>query len=345
MRGPAWGALAVALMLAGCGHDVPAAESQRFDGALALEWVKVVALHADGSVQLRIPGTDGQLESATELWGAMAVPGWTRSWANGTGHDYLAMPKGEVEYYTTGSRCSDDDRARVEGLTFHNIVAIHRSAQPTTRLVLLGAHWDSQRHATDDPDASRRLDPDPGANDGASGVGLLLQLMRTLQDEDLGFDVGVILLDGEDGFGDCHPIAGSLLYAATLAPSQVDRFILLDMVGDPGARFPRESASTKADPALVDLLWSHGKAGAHPEFWTETKKSVLDDHLSFRLHGVPAIDIIDYARNTPTGGFPPQWNTVSDTVDKLDASALGAVGQALLDTLRDPAFASSWPKP
>jgi hypothetical protein len=112
----------------------------------------------------------------------------------------------------------------------------------------------------------------------------------------------------------------------------VAAFILLDMVGDPGAKFPREGYSRNAAPALQDLLWRHGQARA-PQHFTDDVRSILDDHLSFIHHGIPAVDIIDAGR---PGTFPPQWNTAGDTVEKLDAAMLGLVGDVLLDALTDP---------
>jgi glutaminyl-peptide cyclotransferase len=205
--------------------------------------------------------------------------------------------------------------------------------------VVLAAHWDSQPESNFDPDPARRGLPDPGANDGASGVGVLLELMRHMEAHHvhLPFDVAVLLLDGEDGFFACYPLAGSLAFAQG-PPEPVRAFVLLDMVGDPGARFPRELYSRHSAQPLQDLLWTHGQRLA-PRNFVDDQRSVLDDHSAFIQAGVPSVDVIDLARaDSPNGGFPPQWDTTHDTVDKLSADLLGRVGQLLLDALQDPRF-------
>jgi Zn-dependent M28 family amino/carboxypeptidase len=188
-------------------------------------------------------------------------------------------------------------------------------------------------HSDNDPDPARRSRPDPGANDGASGVGVLLQLMRHLDAlPDLAVSVGLLFVDGEDGFFDCYPDAGSLYFAQNLDDA-VAAFVLLDMVGDPGALYPRESNSHRSAPALQDLLWQHGQALDAAHFINRTT-TIEDDHLAFIQQGIPSVDLIDAGR--PGSVFPPQWDTTNDTVDKLDAAMLGLVGDVLLQTLADP---------
>jgi len=315
-----------------------------FDGAAALAFVKGLALQADGSPRYRIPGTAGQLEGAAYLWHQSDLPGWSRSWQNFTGSDYLALDRSVVGTYSPGpgvnrAYCSQSDEDKVPSLRFSNLVAIRQGAQANAPLVLLGAHWDSQMHSDNDSPQNRSL-PDPGANDGASGVGVLLQLMRTIDAlPPLPVAVGVFFIDGEDGFYDCYPDAGSLWYAQkALVP---DAFVLLDMVGDPGAIYPRESYSQQSSPGLQDLVWRHGQAtpsgAAH--FRNETT-SIEDDHLAFIAADVPSLDIIDAGRPTI---FPPQWDTTRDTVDRLDAAMLALVGSTLVDSLRDPALPATLP--
>jgi Zn-dependent M28 family amino/carboxypeptidase len=185
-----------------------------------------------------------------------------------------------------------------------------------------------------DPDADKRHLPDPGANDGASGVGLLVQLMRQVPN-DLPVSVGILLVDGEDGFYSCYPDAGSL-YFAQHPLSPVGCFVLLDMVGDPGAIYPRETNSAASAPGLLDLVWGHGQSTPYGrEHFVNRSADISDDHLAFIQAGVPSIDIVDAGRPST---FPPQWDTTFDTVDKLDARMLGLVGDTLLATLRDPAL-------
>jgi len=324
-----------------------------FDGAAALAFAKGLATHADGTPRYRIPGTAGQADGAAVLWRALDVPGWTRSFQNFTGQDYLALNRSAVAGYTEpdprndppggGSPrgCTPAEHDGVPGLRFANLLAVH-AGPAGSPLLLLGAHWDSQMHSDFDPDPAKRDSPDPGANDGASGVGVLLQLMRALPAH-LPFGVGVLLIDGEDGFYDCYPDAGSLMYAQhPLGNASAAAFVLLDMVGDAGARFPRETHSVHSAPNLVSLLWRHGSQAA-PGHFLDDPATIADDHLAFIQEGVPAVDVVDAGHpDTRSGAFPAQWDTTGDTVDKLDAATLGAVGDVLVATLKDPEFAASF---
>ncbi|MEK6985702.1 MAG: M28 family peptidase [Candidatus Thermoplasmatota archaeon] len=327
--------LVVSSGLAGCFGAAPTTATP-FDGEAALDWVEQFALNADGTPRYRIPGTAGQTEGAKVLWDATGIPGWSRSWHNLTGADYLNLDRSAVAAYGPGSPyCRAEDEARLPNLPFANLLAIRRSADSAAPLVLLGAHWDSQLRSDNDPDPAKRNRPDPGANDGASGVGVLLQLMRHLDGVALPFDLGILFLDGEDGFYSCHPLAGSLHFAQN-RPEPVAAFVLLDMVGDPGARFPKESRSVASAPELVRILWSHGQAApGGAQHFLNRSQTIVDDHVAFANEGIPSVDIIDAGRDTV---FPPQWNTAGDTVDKLDAAMLGRVGEVLVRTLGDPAF-------
>jgi hypothetical protein len=338
--------LVAGTLLAGCSKphaEPPPPPPVSFDGQAALAAVKAFALEGNGTPRYRIPGTAGQAEGLAHLWDAMDVPGWERHRQDLNGTLYLQLDRSTVAGYGPGtSSCPKDWEAKVPSLPFTNVWAVRRGAGPHHGLVLLAAHWDSQPESNFDPDPAKRHLPDPGANDGASGVGVLLELMRYLDEQDvtLPFDVAVLLLDGEDGFFACYPLAGSLYFAQD-PPEPLAAFILLDMVGDPGARFPREGYSAQSAPGLVDVLWSHGRRVA-PENFVNESRSVEDDHLAFEQQGIPSVDIIDLARhNSPSGGFPPQWDTTNDTVDKLSADLLGKVGQTLVDSLRDPAFEAS----
>ncbi|MFO1533603.1 MAG: M28 family peptidase [Thermoplasmatota archaeon] len=342
-------ALLVVMALAGCqgggeGSSPTTASSAppaSFDGMAALGFVRGLALDADLTPRFRMPGTPGQAEGAAYLWSQMEVPGWTRQWQNFTGADYLALNRTVVSAYGPGSSyCAHADEAALPQWPFHNLLAV-RKGTSSTHLVLLGAHWDSQMDSNVDPDPAKRGDPDPGANDGASGVGLLMQLMRHLRDAQLPFDVGVVLLDGEDGFYNCYPLAGSLYFVAHPAVA-AHRFLLLDMVGDPNARYVRESQSVASDPRLMDILWSHGRALGGAKSFTGKATTIVDDHVAFIEAGIPAVDLVDAGWDSGYG-FPPQWDTTSDTIEKVSPDMLGLVGGAIAGALQDPAFAADWP--
>lgn len=306
-----------------------------FDGDAALAFVRGLATQADGSPRYRMPGTPGQAEGASYLWNAMDVPGWSRNWQNFTGADYLALDRSQVARYNETSRwCPKQDLQALPSWPFHNLYAVRESRNSSAPLLLIGAHWDSQMHSDNDPNFTRRSWPDPGANDGASGVGVLLQLMRSVDAlGPLPVSVGLLFVDGEDGFYDCYPDAGSLYFAQRL-PRPVAAFVLLDMVGDPGALYPRESYSRQSAPALQDLLWRHGQATAYGRaHFTNGTATIDDDHLAFIHAGIRSVDLIDAGRPTI---FPPQWDTAFDTVDRLDPAMLALVGGTLVAALRDP---------
>lgn len=329
-------------LLAGCGSAPDGSDGPAtIDGEAALALVRGLVTDADGDPRFRVPGTAGHADARAWLWDTMQVEGWTAQRQPFTGADYTPLDKGQAQTYTDSpAYCSSDEEARLANLTFENFWAVHDEPGQDRR-VLLGAHWESKRFASSDPDLSKREEPVLGANDGASGVGLLLQLMRHVSENDVHapFDISVAFFDGEDGFEDCHPLAGSIYFVSRLQTGDVDRMILLDMVGDPEARFIREGNSVQCDPSLVDLFHTlapdHGLAENFPGTRTS---SIQDDHLPFLAADIPAVDIIDFGR-----GFPPYWHTTGDTLDKLSADMLGRVGDLVLDVLGDEGFTSTWP--
>lgn len=339
--------VAVGLLLAGCVKTTPdEPDPVPLDGDAALAFVAGLISNEDGSPRYRVPGTDGHDQAANWLWGQMQVTGWKASWQNFTGADYIPMDKGSVAfYYENAGYCSDDEQARLATLSFHNLVATLPADPPSDLTVYLGAHWESKRFASQDPDTALRDQPVLGANDGASGVGVLLQLMHHVQGHEvaLPFNLVVAFFDGEDGFEDCHPLAGSLHFVQQLPPGPESskptrRMLLLDMVGDADARFVREGNSMNCDPRLVDLLHDHAPAVGLAANFPNVTRSVADDHIPFIEAGIPAADLIDFGR-----GFPPYWHTTHDTLDKLDAGMLGRVGDLVLAVLTDPAFTQDWP--
>lgn len=333
---------ALILLLPGCTQtgtppEPPEEAGPDFDGDAARAFVEGLVTEADGGPRYRIPGTQGQASGAAWLWSRMDVGGWSRHFHNVTGEEYQAQEAPYVGSYTRDGACPTEDAEAVEDLVFHNLWARHDVAG-TDRTLLLAAHWDSK----EDADGGGAV---LGANDGASGVGLLLQWMRHVEAGDLAppVDLVVAFFDGEDGFEDCHPLAGSIAFAADQPVGAIGRMVLLDMVGDPEARFVREGRSVQSDPALVDLLWTHGRdLGGEAQF-TDTQKTVLDDHVPFVEAGVPAVDLIDFGREGGRSGFPPYWHTTGDTLENIDAGMLALVGNTLWATLADPAFVETWP--
>lgn len=300
-----------------------------FDGRAALAWVDAI-VNLDGGLRPRTPGHLCHAVTVEWLHRALEHPGWTVQRQTFSGADYNALPKGSATSFMAS--CSPADRAEVPGFEFTNLYAFRPGT--ADRTLLIGAHWDAKEDAKGGGVV-------PGANDGASGMGVLLELQRALGDAVLPFNLVVAFFDGEDGFQDCHPLAGSLYFAQNL-PRPIDRMILLDMVGDSAARFPREIASARSDPRLVELIWSKAPTHGLEDNFTSRRSEIVDDHRPFIDVGIPSVDIIDNAR-TSASRFPPYWHTRDDTVDKLSADMLGAMGELLLDVLQDPAFVAEWP--
>jgi len=202
------------------------------------------------------------------------------------------------------------------------------------RLLLL-AHWDTRPWADNDPDPAKHSQPVMGANDGASGVAVLLQLARELKAAGTTLGVDIVLVDAED-MGD-HDNEDSWALGAQMWAKEphVKGYqplfgILLDMVGAPDATFTREYYSMQYASGFVDEVWRHA-AGSH--FSSAQGGAVTDDHVFVNRAGIPCIDIIDL-RNSDTGFFPG-WHTTSDTMDGIAASTLGEVGQTLLNVIKD----------
>ena len=196
--------------------------------------------------------------------------------------------------------------------------------------ILLLAHWDSRPWADHDPDPSRQSSPIDGANDGASGVGVLLELARSLQASGAGIDI--LLCDAEDlgeESNDESWALGARHFAANLPEKgyMPAAAILLDMVGAPDATFMREYFSQLADPALADEIWSTAKSlGYGDMFVNRMGSAVNDDHVELIKAGIPTIDIIDYREGS---GFFSGWHTSADNMDAISKETLGAVGKVL----------------
>ena len=201
-----------------------------------------------------------------------------------------------------------------------------------SRRILLLAHWDSRPWADHDPDPEKRSQPVDGANDGASGTGVLLELARVLADDNGGAGVDILLCDAEDWGEESNDESwalGARYFAGNLpekgyAPSAA---ILLDMVGAPDATFMREYFSQLADPALADEIWSTAKSlGLESMFVNRMGSAVNDDHVELIKAGIPAIDIIDYREGS---GFYEGWHTTADNMDAISKETLGAVGRVI----------------
>jgi len=189
--------------------------------------------------------------------------------------------------------------------------------------VLLCAHWDTRPVADRDPDPRNRGKPVPGANDGASGVAVLLEIARVLKAHPPRQRVTMVLFDGEDyGPTMTDMLLGSRHFADHYQGPLPDWAVLLDMVGDKDLRLPVEANSARHAPQTVERLWAAAARVGANAFVRDRGPAVVDDHIPLAERGIPCIDVIDFDY--------PYWHTVADTPDKCSPESLGQVGSALL---------------
>jgi len=229
-----------------------------------------------------------------------------------------------------------------KALELTNIIA---SFKPELkRRVILAAHWDTRRVA--DKDTERINEPIDGANDGGSGVGVLLEIARVISsaEEELGVGIDFILFDGEDdgvphhqqGRGDDSQwwCLGSQHWAKTPHIPGYSAYygILLDMVGATGARFYKEGISVQYASGIVNKVWRHGHHLGHSDFFQMREShAITDDHIPVNeVANIPMINIIDYS---PDFGFGHYHHTHMDNMDIIDRRTLGVVGETVLFTI------------
>lgn len=225
-----------------------------------------------------------------------------------------------------------------------NIIAAYRPE--LTDRILLCAHWDSRPWADNDPDSANHRKPVLAANDGASGVAVMLEVARLVRSARPAVGIDFICFDAEDyGFpywaegedpGDTWAL-GSQYWAAHLhKPGYTARFgILLDMVGGQGAQFYREGMSVQYASAVVDRVWRAAQAvGFGSTFPQQTGGYITDDHISVNtVAHIPCIDIIPYYPDCEQSSFGPTWHTLADDMAHIDKTTLQAVGQTVIQVL------------
>jgi Zn-dependent M28 family amino/carboxypeptidase len=206
------------------------------------------------------------------------------------------------------------------GVAGQNVIA----ARGKGPLVILGAHYDTRSVADRDPtDASR---PVPGANDGASGVAVLLELARTLDVDKAGVEVWLAFFDAEDqGNINGWPFSVGASYMAEHLTRQPEAVVVVDMVGDSEQNLFWEGNS---DEPLMRKLWSiAAELGYADSFVPQYRHSLMDDHIPFRQRGWVAVDMIDFDY--------PYWHTAEDTPDKVSPQSLEQVGRVLQTWLEE----------
>lgn len=266
-----------------------------FDGARALQEVERQVAFGP-----RVPGAEGHAAAAgyfeqtlAALADTVLTQRWTHQAANG------------------------------QSLPLVNVIASFGPEK--ARRVLLCAHWDTRPVADHDPDPARRDQPIPGANDGGSGVAVLLELARVFAREAPSLGVDLVLFDGEDygDFGlDRDVLIGSRHFAAGWQDYRPELGILLDMVGDQNGRFPIEGNSWAVLPDQCRLVWgTAAQLGYGRQFPNQIGPAVIDDHIPLLEKGIRCIDLIQMGL--------PYWHTHGDTPDQLSAATLEAVGRTV----------------
>ena len=227
-----------------------------------------------------------------------------------------------------------------------NIIA-HYNPKATTR-ILLCAHWDSRPWADNDPDSANWRKPVMAANDGASGVGVMLEIARLLQaDKKLNAQIGVdfVCFDAEDwgtpqwadvqDQGDSWALGAQYWSENKSADYQPRYGILLDMVGGQGAQFYREGMSMQYASSIVKKVWRAARQAGYGSFFPNSDGGMItDDHIPVNQKAkIPTIDIIPYYPDCQQSSFGPTWHTVSDDMAHLDKNTLKAVGQTIIQVL------------
>ena len=229
-----------------------------------------------------------------------------------------------------------------------NITASYRPE--LTDRILLCAHWDSRPWADNDPDEANWHEPVLAANDGASGVAVMLEVARTLsllKGDTLGIGVDFVCFDAEDwGIPQWSTVSdmgntwalGSQHWAANCPKEQARSYrfgILLDMVGGQGAQFYQEQMSLRYARGIVDKVWRAAQVvGFGSMFPMKEGGGITDDHIPVnQVAKIPCIDIIPYYPACEQSSFGPTWHTVNDDMDHIDRNTLQAVGQTLIQVL------------
>ncbi|MEW6566996.1 MAG: M28 family peptidase [Chloroflexota bacterium] len=285
-----WTGLALALSIAACSVPSSPQPSELFSGEIALQ---LVAVQMDFGP--RVPGSPAHQATGDWILDQLQQAGWE----------------------------TDAQTFEVEGLHLRNLIG--RAGPASGEPYLLGAHYDTRPFADRDPAFPDR--PVPGANDGASGVAVLLELARVLDTQRLPQPVWLVFFDGEDGGGLAGRdwLLGSRYFAhhLTAHPAAV---VVVDMVGDAdlGLYFEQNS-----DLALASAIWATANQLGYQAFIPFPKYAIYDDHVPFLELGIPAVDIIDFDY--------PHWHTTQDTLDKVSAGSFEQVGRTLqtwLGTIR-----------
>ena len=213
-----------------------------------------------------------------------------------------------------------------------------------SKRVLLFAHWDSRPYADHDKDPANHKKPIDGADDGASGVGVLLEMARQFSIKSPAIGIDIIFFDAED-YGTPEFVKeykentwclGAQFWAKNphVKGYKPDFGILLDMVGAKNASFFKEATSMRYAPQIVEEVWSTARDLGYGKFFINAEGGAITDDHQYVILGrnIPCIDII-YTDPESDNGFGPHWHTQNDTMDNIDRETLKAVGQTVLQVV------------
>lgn len=274
---------------------------------------------------------------------------------NSTAHDKCGIwIAGKFKQYGCRVKEQKTDVKGYDGTILHsnNIIASY-NPEATTR-ILICAHWDSRPWADNDPDSTKWHEPIMAANDGASGIAVMIELARQLQlhsqkgkyasmIKNLGVDF--VCFDAEDwgtpswsGLQDDESTwaLGAQYWSANKPEEYAPRFgILLDMVGGQGAQFYREGMSEQYAGNIVKKVWKAARLAGYGSFFpNEQGGYITDDHIPVnKVANIPTIDIIPYYPDCQQSSFGPTWHTTQDDMQHLDKNVLKAVGQTLIQVI------------
>src|SRR5881275_1761878 len=245
-----------------------------------------------------------------------------------TGDWILAQLRARAD--TVGVQAITHVTRRGDTLHLRNFLARFRPA--AAERVLFLAHWDTRPHADQSANLGQQRLPVPGANDGASGVAVLLGVADALKAKPPRLGVDLLFVDGED-YGDfsrdsADVLIGSRYFAAHQPPGYQPLFaVLFDMVADKDQQFYYEGNSQSFAPEVVERVWrTAADLGYGRVFLPGVKPTLIDDHVALQQAGIHAIDVVDFDY--------PYWHTREDTIDKVSAASLQVVGDVAVALVR-----------
>jgi len=295
--------LCALVALGGCERRADAPAAGPFDGDRALSYARMVMEFGP-----RVPGSEAHRKTADWIVAQMRQRADTlveQRWTHRT--------------------------ARGDTLPLRNILARYR---PQAReRILYVTHWDSRPVSDEASDPAQRTQPVPGANDGASGIGLFIALGDVLKKTPPAMGVDLLFVDGED-YGDFGPprvdvLIGSEYFAAHLPSADYQPLfgVLWDMIGDADLQIYQEQNSVEKAPEVVTRVWqAAADLGYVNYFRPQVKNDIIDDHIPLLEKGLRVVDVIDYDY--------PYHHTPQDTIDKISARSLKIVGDVAWKVLQ-----------